>query len=77
MASLIQTLPKAELHIHIEGSLEPEMMFNLAQRNGVKLPYGSVAEVRDAYQFEHLQSFFRPLLRRGPGLAKPSKIFTI
>jgi len=57
MASLIQTLPKAELHIHIEGSLEPEMMFNLAQRNGVKLPYGSVAEVRDAYQFEHLQSF--------------------
>jgi adenosine deaminase len=57
MDSLVQTLPKAELHIHIEGSLEPEMMFNLAQRNGVKLPYGSVAEVRNAYQFENLQSF--------------------
>jgi adenosine deaminase len=57
MAALIQTLPKAELHIHIEGSLEPDMMFNLAQRNGVALPYGSVADVRDAYQFENLQSF--------------------
>ncbi len=57
MASLIQTLPKAELHIHIEGSLEPEMMFELAQRNQVSLPYASVDEVRAAYQFENLQSF--------------------
>jgi adenosine deaminase len=57
MASLIQTLPKAELHIHIEGSLEPEMMFDLAQRNRVPLPYDSVEAVRAAYQFENLQSF--------------------
>ena len=57
MASLIQTLPKAELHIHIEGSLEPEMMFELARRNQVSLPYASVDEVRAAYQFENLQSF--------------------
>jgi adenosine deaminase len=57
MASLIQTLPKAELHIHIEGSLEPAMMFELAQRNGVQLPYASVEEVQAAYQFENLQSF--------------------
>ncbi len=57
MASLIQKLPKAELHIHIEGSLEPEMMFKLAQRNRVQLPYASVDEVRSAYQFENLQSF--------------------
>ncbi|RZM75607.1 adenosine deaminase [Leptolyngbya iicbica] len=57
MSSLIQTLPKAELHIHIEGSLEPEMMFTLAQRNGIELPYASVAEIQAAYQFENLQSF--------------------
>lgn len=53
----IRGLPKAELHLHIEGSLEPELMFVLAQRNGVKLPYASVAEVRAAYDFSDLQSF--------------------
>jgi adenosine deaminase len=50
-------LPKAELHIHIEGSLEPELMFLLADRNGIELPYGSVEEVRAAYEFTDLQSF--------------------
>lgn len=53
----ITGLPKAELHLHIEGSLEPELMFALAQRNGVKLPYASVEEVRAAYDFSDLQSF--------------------
>ncbi|NJL46655.1 MAG: adenosine deaminase [Leptolyngbyaceae cyanobacterium SM2_5_2] len=57
MHPLLSTLPKAELHIHIEGSLEPEMMVAMAQRNGIKLPYDSVEAVRAAYQFEHLQSF--------------------
>ncbi|MBD2425490.1 adenosine deaminase [Phormidium sp. FACHB-1136] len=57
MSSSLLTLPKAELHIHIEGSLEPEMMFALAQRNGLSLPYDSVEAVRAAYQFENLQSF--------------------
>lgn len=50
-------MPKAELHIHIEGSLEPELMFELAQRNKVSLPYSNVAEVRSAYNFHNLQSF--------------------
>ena len=54
---LITRLPKAELHLHIEGSLEPEMMFALAARNGVALPYDSVEAVRAAYQFDSLQSF--------------------
>ncbi|WP_394780891.1 adenosine deaminase [Undibacterium sp.] len=53
----IQGLPKAELHLHIEGSLEPELMFALAQRNGVTLPYASVEEIRAAYNFTDLQSF--------------------
>lgn len=53
----IRGLPKAELHLHIEGSLEPELMFALAQKNGVPLPYASVEEVRAAYDFTDLQSF--------------------
>ncbi len=53
----IQGLPKAELHLHIEGSLEPELMFALAQRNGVTLPYATVEEIRAAYNFTDLQSF--------------------
>ena len=57
MKSFIHGLPKAELHIHIEGSLEPELMFELAAGNGVKLPFASVAEVRQAYAFTDLQSF--------------------
>jgi adenosine deaminase len=53
----IQSLPKVELHLHIEGSLEPELMFELARRNGVALPYDSVEEIRAAYQFSNLQEF--------------------
>ncbi len=56
-SAFIAALPKAELHLHIEGSLEPEMMFELARRNGVALPYASVEEVRAAYQFSNLQEF--------------------
>jgi adenosine deaminase len=57
MDSLIKRLPKCELHIHIEGSLEPELMFALARRNGIRLPYASVEALRQAYQFRHLQDF--------------------
>src|SRR5688572_3768517 len=55
--SLIRRLPKVELHLHIEGTLEPEMMFSLAAKHGIKLPYGSVDAVRAAYSFHDLQSF--------------------
>ncbi len=54
---LIRRLPKVELHLHIEGTLEPEMMFALANKHGVKLPYASVEAVRAAYNFNDLQSF--------------------
>ena len=55
--SLIERLPKAELHLHIEGTLEPELMFALAARNGVALPYQSVEALRQAYSFSRLQDF--------------------
>jgi adenosine deaminase len=57
LSSFIRALPKAELHIHLEGSLEPELMFALAQRNGVAIPFESVEEVRAAYSFTKLQDF--------------------
>ena len=57
LPGLLRTMPKAELHIHIEGSLEPELIFTLAQRNGVALPYPSVEALRAAYAFADLQSF--------------------
>ena len=56
-ASFIRALPKAELHVHIEGTLEPEMMFDLAARNGIDLPFANVEAVRAAYEFSDLQSF--------------------
>lgn len=56
-AAFIAGLPKAELHLHIEGSLEPEMMFSLAQRNGVSLVFESVEAIRAAYDFSNLQDF--------------------
>src|SRR3989338_10829035 len=57
LPALVQAMPKAELHMHIEGSLEPELIFALAQRNGVQLPYADVEALRAAYAFTDLQSF--------------------
>lgn len=57
LAEFACALPKAELHLHIEGSLEPELMFALAKRNGIAIPYASVEEVRAAYSFSQLQDF--------------------
>jgi adenine deaminase len=57
LADLARALPKAELHLHLEGSLEPELMFELAQRNAVPIPFSSVEEVRAAYSFSNLQDF--------------------
>lgn len=57
LRAFVRSLPKAELHLHIEGSLEPELLFELAQRNSIALPYASVEALRDAYSFGDLQSF--------------------
>jgi adenosine deaminase len=57
LAEFIKNIPKAELHLHIEGSFEPELMFEIAKRNEVELPFKSVEEVKAAYNFHNLQSF--------------------
>ncbi|DAB34070.1 MAG TPA: adenosine deaminase [Sulfurospirillum sp. UBA12182] len=57
MKNFIQKLPKAELHLHIEGTLEPELMFALAKKNSIQIPYKSVQELKQAYNFSSLQSF--------------------
>src|SRR3954454_23931304 len=57
LAQFVRGLPKAELHLHIEGSLEPQLMFRLASKHRLKLKYASVDEVRRAYEFTDLQSF--------------------
>jgi adenosine deaminase len=57
MRDFLQKIPKAELHLHIEGTLEPELMFEIGNRNGIDIPFDSVEDVRRAYEFSDLQSF--------------------
>jgi len=59
ISSLIEALPKAELHIHIEGTLEPELMIKLARENNVQIPYNSVEEIKKAYKFKNLEDFLK------------------
>lgn len=74
-AAFIAGLPKAELHLHIEGSLEPELMFTLAQRNAVAIPFASVEEVRAAYAFSNLQDFL-DIYYQGMGVLHTEQDFT-
>jgi adenosine deaminase len=67
-------LPKAELHLHIEGTLEPELMLELARRNGVRLPFATVAEARAAYEFSDLQSFL-DIYYAGAGVLRTERDF--
>src|SRR5262245_14457564 len=57
LTDFISRMPKAELHLHLEGTLEPELKFELAARNGLDLPYASIEEMRAAYDFDDLTSF--------------------
>ena len=59
MRRFIEGMPKAELHVHVEGTLEPELKFDLARRNGIALPYESVEEMRASYDFDDLPSFLK------------------
>lgn len=72
----LNALKKSELHIHLEGSLEPDLMFRLAKRNGIALPYANVESLRAAYDFNNLQDFL-DLYYRGARCSCRKKISTI
>lgn len=74
MKQWLNNIPKAELHLHIEGSLEPELMFKLAQRNHIKLPWHSVEALRKAYNFNNLQEFL-DLYYQGANVLKTEQDF--
>lgn len=77
MDDLITRLPKAELHVHIEGTLEPEMMFRLATRNGLLLPFEDIDQVHAAYQFTDLQSFLDIYYQGGEVLRTPDDFYDL
>jgi adenosine deaminase len=72
--AFVRAIPKAELHLHIEGTLEPELMFALARKHGIALPYASVEQVREAYSFSNLQSFL-DIYYQGAGVLRDEDDF--
>lgn len=72
--NFIKGLPKTELHLHLEGSLEPELMFELAKRNDINLPFATVEEIREAYQFSELQDFL-DIYYQGMGVLQTQQDF--
>ena len=76
LSSIIKNIPKAELHLHIEGSLTPELMWRLAEKHSVSLPYASVEEIEAAYNFKDLQSFL-DLYYAGAGVLRDEDDFFI
>lgn len=74
LSSIIKNIPKAELHLHIEGSLTPELMWRLAEKHSVSLPYASVEEIEAAYNFKDLQSFL-DLYYAGAGVLRDEEDF--
>jgi len=74
LEDLIRKIPKAELHIHIEGSLEPELMFEIGRRNGVKSRLQTVEALRQAYTFSDLQSFL-DIYYEGAGVLREERDF--
>ena len=77
LPALLRAMPKAELHIHVEGSLEPELIFELAKRNGVALPHASVEALRAAYAFSDLQSFLELYYAGASVLLKEQDFFDL
>jgi adenosine deaminase len=77
LTDLAGRLPKTELHVHIEGTLEPEMMFRLAAKNGVQLPFESVEQVRAAYRFTDLQSFLDIYYQSAAALRTPEDFYDL
>src|SRR4030042_6223586 len=74
LESVIKKMPKAELHLHIEGSLEPGLMFKIAKRNNIQIKYKSVKQVKKAYKFNNLQDFLN-IYYEGAGVLKTEQDF--
>ncbi|WP_320033697.1 adenosine deaminase [Halarcobacter sp.] len=77
MIDLIEKLPKAELHLHIEGTLEPELMLELAQRNSIYIPYCNVEDIKKAYEFTDLQSFLDIYYKGASVLIKEEDFYSL
>ena len=76
-AKYLAGMPKAELHVHLEGTLEPEMMLRTARSNGVDLPWKTVEEVRSAYRFDSLEAFLSVLFRVGQVLRRRQDFYDL
>jgi adenosine deaminase len=77
IVKFIREVPKTELHLHIEGTLEPELMFDLAKRNGIKIPYSNVNEVKSAYNFSNLETFLNIYYEGSKVLIKEQDFFDL
>ena len=77
LLEFIKKSPKAELHLHIEGTLEPEQMFALAKRNNINIPFKSIDEVKKAYNFSNLESFLKTYYEGAKVLIKEQDFFDI
>ena len=73
----IEKIPKAELHLHIEGTLEPELMFKLAKRNNIKIPFKNISDVKSAYNFSNLESFLKIFYQGSNVLIKEEDFFDL
>ena len=77
ITEFIKKSPKTELHLHIEGTLEPELMLKLAKRNGIKIPYANVDEIKAAYNFNNLESFLKIFYQGSQVLVKEEDFFDL
>lgn len=77
IVEFIKKTPKAELHLHIEGTLEPELMFELAKRNNIQIPFANVSEVKSAYSFSNLESFLKIFYQGSKVLIKEEDFFDL
>ena len=75
--NFIKKTPKTELHLHIEGTLEPELMFSLAKRNNVKIPFKNINDVKSAYNFSNLESFLNIFYQGSKVLIKEQDFFDL
>ena len=71
----IKRAPKAELHLHIEGTLEPGLLFELAKKNNIKIPFSNISEIKSAYNFSNLESFLKIFYQGSRVLIKEQDFF--